>query len=337
MREENDKAEANVPAETPRQPRPVAGGRHQVDYLYGRLLDAEPHEVPVIRDALAPHKDELLDKLWAVVETPEKGKESQRLRAAAALAKYDPESEKWAKVQDGRGATIWWLCLRCYLALWMEALASGANEAACRRCRRSIEMPSRRETERSLATDILADYAADQPQVLADLLMDADEKQFAVIYPKFKEQGEQGLPLLTGEIDKKLPADMPSSDEKREKLAKRQANAAVALLRMNQPEKVWPLLKHSPDPRVRSYLIHRLGPLGADAEAIVKRLDEEPDITIRRALLLSLGEFNEKELSPDEPDRRCCRSCRRSTAPTPIRAFMRRRNGCCGHGSRRRG
>ena len=60
---------------------------------------------------------------------------------------------------------------------------------------------------------------------------------------------------------------------------------------MNQPEKVWPLLKHSPDPRVRSYLIHRLSPLGADAEAIIKRLDEEPDVTIRRALLLSLGEF----------------------------------------------
>ena len=58
---------------------------------------------------------------------------------------------------------------------------------------------------------------------------------------------------------------------------------------MNQPDKVWPLLKHSPDPRVRSYLIHRFGPLGADAKAIVKRLDEEPDITIRRALILSLG------------------------------------------------
>ena len=66
---------------------------------------------------------------------------------------------------------------------------------------------------------------------------------------------------------------------------------------MNQPEKVWPLLKHSPDPRARSYLIHRLGPLGADATAIVKRLDEEPDITIRRALLLSLGEYGEKDFS----------------------------------------
>jgi formylglycine-generating enzyme required for sulfatase activity len=123
----------------------------------------------------------------------------------------------------------------------------------------------------------------------------ADEKQFAVVYPKF-QKGEWGPPLLEAEIDKKLPAALPSSDECREKLAKQQVNAAVALLRMNRPEKVWPLLKHSPDPRVRSYLIHRLGPLGADAGAIIKRLDEEPDITIRRALILSLGEFGDKEL-----------------------------------------
>jgi hypothetical protein len=44
------------------------------------------------------------------------------------------------------------------------------------------------------------------------------------------------------------------------------------LLRMNEPEKVRPLLKHSPDPRGRSYLIHRLGSLGADAGAIIKHL-----------------------------------------------------------------
>jgi formylglycine-generating enzyme required for sulfatase activity/Tfp pilus assembly protein PilF len=76
--------------------------------------------------------------------------------------------------------------------------------------------------------------------------------------------------------------------------AKRQASEAVALLRMDRAEKVWPLLKHSPDPRVRSYLIHALGPLGADARTIVKHLNREPDVTIRRALLLSLGEFGEK-------------------------------------------
>jgi formylglycine-generating enzyme required for sulfatase activity len=108
--------------------------------------------------------------------------------------------------------------------------------------------------------------------------------------------------VLIDEINKKLPSDLPSSDEKRETLAKRQANAAVSLFLMNQADKVWPLLRRSDqpdDPRLRSYLIHRLGPLGADANAIVKRLDDETDPTIRRALILSLGEYGEKDLSRD--------------------------------------
>jgi formylglycine-generating enzyme required for sulfatase activity len=108
--------------------------------------------------------------------------------------------------------------------------------------------------------------------------------------------------VLTAEIDKRLPSDVPSSAESREKLAKRQANAAVALLKINEPEKVWPLLKRTPpdDPRLRSYLIHLLSPLGADATAVIQRLDQEPDITIRRALILSLGEFGEDRLPAEE-------------------------------------
>ena len=185
-------------------------------------------KLPVIRDALAPHKDELVDKLWAVVEAPEKGKESQRLRAASALAKYDPESEKWVKVQEAVANDL--VGVPAVYLVHVDGFAASGADKLLPHCRRFIEIPVAAMRERSLATDILADYAADQPQVLADLLMDADDKQFAVIYPKFKEQGEQGLPVLIGEIDKKLPPDLPSSDEKREKLAKRQANAAVALL-----------------------------------------------------------------------------------------------------------
>jgi serine/threonine protein kinase/formylglycine-generating enzyme required for sulfatase activity len=299
LREENERATATSRQKlhTSLALLPVDPG--QLDYLYGRLLEAQPHEVPVIRDALAPHKDALRDKLWAVVESPEKGKESQRLRAAAALAKYDPGSVRW----DEAGALVvndLVLENPVFLGHWSEAF---------RPVKRSFLKPltdifrdrdSERASERTLATNLLADYTADNPQRLADLLMDADDKQFAVIYPKLKERSEQSLPLLTGEIDKKLPAVLPSSDEKREALAKRQANAAVALLKMNRPEKVWPLFKRTPpdDPRVRSYLIHRLRPLGADTGAVIRHLDEEPDVTIRRALLLSLGEFNEKELPP---------------------------------------
>ena len=267
----------------------------QVDYLYGRLLDAEPHEVPVILDALAAHQSELANKLWAVVEKPEKGKESQRLRGAAALAKYYPEGEKWAKVQD-RVANDLLGVPTAHLPSWMESF---------RPVRQKLQAPlavvyrdgKSRETERSRAADILADYVGDEPHILADLLMDADEKQFSVLYPKFQAHDEHGLAVLRGELNRKLSPD--AQNDVKEKLAKRQANAAVALLRMNHPESMWSLLKYSDDPRVRSYLIHRLGPLGAEAGTVVKRLHEEPDVTIRRALILSLGQFAEQSGTVD--------------------------------------
>ena len=86
----------------------------------------------------------------------------------------------------------------------------------------------------------------------------------------------------------------------REHLAKRQASAAAALLRLGRPERVWPLLRHRPDPRVRSYLIHRLSPLGADPHSLWRRFEVEPDVSARRALVLCLGEFTEKELPAAE-------------------------------------
>jgi formylglycine-generating enzyme required for sulfatase activity len=269
----------------------------QVAYLKDRLLNAEAGEVAVIRDALLPHKDQLAPGLWPIVEAPPKDKQAQRLRAAAALAKYDPESQKWEKasylvVTDlVREPPV-------YLLYWREAFrpVGGSFLAPLREVYR--DQRPEQSAERSLATNLLADYAAGNSLFLADLLMDADDKQFPVIFAVFRGQGQHGVALLTGEIDRKYPADVPSSDRRREKLAKRQANAAVALLRMGQPGMVWPLLRRNPpdDPRVRSYMIYRLSPLGADVGAILRRLDEEPDLTIQRALLLTLGEYGEEGL-----------------------------------------
>src|SRR5262249_56879887 len=88
--------------------------------------------------------------------------------------------------------------------------------------------------ERSLATVYLADYSADQPEVLADLLLDADSKQFAQLYPKIEVYGQSGLSLFQRELGKEPAGD--AKDDDKEKLAKRKANAAVALARMGRPE-----------------------------------------------------------------------------------------------------
>jgi hypothetical protein len=73
-------------------------------------------------------------------------------------------------------------------------------------------------------------------------------------------------------------------------LATRQANAAVALLKLGHEEMVWPLLQHSPDPSVRSWIIHRVQPAGISVDELWNRFEVEPDVSAKRALLLAIGE-----------------------------------------------
>ena len=92
-------------------------------------------------------------------------------------------------------------------------------------------------------------------------------------------------------------------------------------MRLGRPQKAWPLLTHSPDPRVRSYLVNWLKPLGADPKAMMAGLESldrdkaptpskgqsrmeailfHPEISMRRALILALGQYVQKELSPGD-------------------------------------
>ena len=52
------------------------------------------------------------------------------------------------------------------------------------------------------------------------------------------------------------------SDDAKDELARRQA-ALISLLRLGHAEQVLPYLAHSPDPRLRSFIVNWLNPLGA--------------------------------------------------------------------------
>ena len=378
------------------------------------MLQADdPAEVLLAREALLPHKAELTTPLWTKAEDGNMP-EAERFRALVALAAFDAESPRWTKSAPA-AADRMLSSNPLHLASWMQALrpVRGPLLSPLGEVYRGAKLAEYQKT----AAFILADYADDQPHVLADLLMDADEQQFALLYRKVNDEkhGDRAVSALLAEIDrqpapvkdkfileakgtigagdKKVkitigqksyallskqfevrlqvgkryivtmdsqdldsflvlhdrtgkhvfdddgggglnsylvfapPSDaaytvvaasiaktgafalkiveVPGADDAREKLAKRQANAAVALLRLGKAdEKVWRQFKHGPDPRVRSYLIHRLGPLGAaaDAAVIIQRLKDEPDVTSRRALILSLGDFGAK-ISPAERKR----------------------------------
>jgi formylglycine-generating enzyme required for sulfatase activity len=65
---------------------------------------------------------------------------------------------------------------------------------------------------------------------------------------------------------------------------------------------VLPLLQHSPDPTVRSYLIERLGSWAAEAAAQNAQRQQASELSIRRALLLALGDFDRDRLPQAERD-----------------------------------
>src|SRR5207244_3564615 len=66
---------------------------------------------------------------------------------------------------------------------------------------------------------------------------------------------------------------------------------AAALAALGKDDDVWPLLIHTPTPTVRSFLIERLATAGIHPNLLKRRLDGETNISSRRALILSLGNF----------------------------------------------
>ena len=272
---------------------PVDAGR--VAYLRDQLLVVNPAQFAVIQRALWPHCEAIKDTLWGVA-TAGKPDSRDAFQAACALATFAPEDGRWTTIA-ARVADYLLTREASELVAWRESL-SPARKQLLQPLAAIYRNTGAREQARTYATETLANYAADDPDALFDLLADADQFQFPAIYNKLADHRDRLVSLAEAELQKQAAAD--AGEEDRESLARRQANAAVALVRLGATEPAWPVLKHSPDPRARSCLIHWLGPLGANPRSLIERLDDEPDVTIRRALLLALGEFSEAQLSMSE-------------------------------------
>ncbi len=138
---------------------------------------------------------------------------------------------------------------------------------------------------------------------LADFLVDekrsvSERGLITTIYGNFAADLPDAYARLEQQLDEKSAPDAPV--DVKIALAKKQASIGMALLVMGRGEKVWPLLKHRADPTLRSYLIERLGPGGVDPKVLTAGLEEEQEVSVKRAILLSLGEFGPDRLSQDQ-------------------------------------
>ena len=215
----------------------------QVEYLYTRLLTAEPNEVPVIREALAPHKDALVDRLWAIVEMPAEADGQKRLRAAAALAEYDPEEPALAQGQrPDRGRPG--LRKPGLPGVVERGVSSGQDPSAGAARGRFPATASGKNRRTNPGHEPLGRL---RRRPTPGARRSGHGRRPEAIRRHLREtQGawRRGTAVVRKANSDKKP--LPGATEAAmETLARRQANAAVALLKMNHAAKVWPLLKTS--------------------------------------------------------------------------------------------
>jgi formylglycine-generating enzyme required for sulfatase activity len=263
-----------------------------------RFLQADPEELLVVCRLLLSLPSRMIDKLWATAAaSASNGSEGRArlIRVAAALAAFDPDGAGWRQItapvtdqllsENVLQVRAWSDLLRPARHQLLAALGSAFRD------------PRRSPTERSIATGVLRDYTLDDPAALLELVKDADLGQFAVLEPGLARNRAAALEAMIQELSRIAPA--ADTDENKERLAHRQENAAIYLLRVGSPEPVWPLLKHSPDPRLRSQLVCNLSRRGAPPHVLVERLDVEPDVSARRALLLALAGYKPEQLGSE--------------------------------------
>ncbi len=87
-----------------------------------------------------------------------------------------------------------------------------------------------------------------------------------------------------------LPAGF-KAEEEAEARDRLRVNAALALILIGRADRAWPSLRFTPDPQVRSFLIHQMGEAGVAPALIADRLNSEPNPSIRLALIQALGEM----------------------------------------------
>ena len=178
----------------------------QVYYLFPYLLQAEPDDLLIIRKQMAPNRAKVVDAMWPRLRDNGTNP-NQRLRLACMLAAYDPNNESWPEVAKH---VVNQLVKENLLLIkpWMEALRP-VREFLLSDLAKVFRDRHPDFKERYVATSILADYAAADPHLLAELVKDADFQQYAELIGRLQNFREVALDALRGRGEDELEALHP--------------------------------------------------------------------------------------------------------------------------------
>ncbi len=267
--------------------------------LTAALLEATSTEVTVIAQQLKPYVAQVRDRLWIAAKTD--SSPARRFNAASGLAQLDPNGAMWSEVRDDVARQL--VRTLAYNPRDFDTVVEllepvGGNLAEPLRERvYAADAPA---AEREAALNVFLEYGVDQPSSFARALLDADREQFERMLEIARAREIRIASTLEAELA--LTFDAVPDEASKEQLAARQANAAIALLRIGQGAQVWNRLGDGADPRLSAYFIERAGQFGLDPAILTARLpgmiSPTADVAASAVILLALEGYSQQQIPP---------------------------------------
>ncbi len=272
----------------------------QADLLAGELLDRQIDEFGVIVECLEPFREQLSDMLWTEFRNPSQPL-GRRLLAGMALARFEPTAQGWTASDNEFLATQ----LLDAGSDDQRDLRSSLRPIAMRlipTLRMKFDDESVRESVREAAANALAEYARDDPALLADLVSRSSADQYRLLLtvissdPARRGEAVRELDAIAGRV----PVE-GMTEVQRIAAGKQRARAAIALIKLGEYRAAAGAFLDSSDPEVLTQFSHQARERGLGLTDLIAALNSESNVRERFALLLTLGEFQIAECP--EPDR----------------------------------
>jgi eukaryotic-like serine/threonine-protein kinase len=241
------------------------------DYVYSRLLNCDARDFAILRDSLEEKKRSLIGSLWAIAQN-DKSRDGEHLRAVSALAAYDPKNSRWPDVSKTTTALLVSQDVTT-LGQWIAALQP-VGEVLAVSLVNVMEDEQRSDSERKTATEIFGTYVHKYPRMWDTLTQ-----------------------RILADLNPNAPKDMGDA------AARKRANLGVALLQLQEADRVLSLLDDPEDPTARNYLIQKVSLTRVRAQTLLARLqDDRTSDMARQALILSSGEISLDHLNASDRD-----------------------------------
>jgi formylglycine-generating enzyme required for sulfatase activity len=220
-----------------------------------------------------------------------------------ALARFEPEAPRWANDDDEFLAT--------------QLLNSNLDDQRdLRRCLKPIAgrlIPilrkifgdaAVRDSVRESAAQALADYAREDPVLIADLVSRSSASQYQLLFPVLRDQSvirTEAVPSLGIIAGTSPTGDL--TELERLAVGRRRARAAIALVQLGESRAALSAFQYPSDPEARTQFIHEARERGLKPVDLVAVLNVASNVRERFTLLLALGEFQPAEFPEAERSR----------------------------------